>query len=155
MPGDTKIKRVPVGNDYKWIDVDVPSNFYDARWQARDARRGAVAHHARPRTYAVSTPPASPTGLTSLQQRLYDRLTATQGVSASDAHDVITSHGYNAAASYGYMRAAGATNEEALAIIDRGNPQVSLTYGRLREVGHNHAASLATALMHEALSGDD
>lgn len=157
MPGDTKIKRTAQG----WIDTDVPSTYHRCRRLARDARRasratvstavtGVVVPKVVVPTYTVTTPTGS--SLTGLQQRLYDRLTQQQGVSAADAFDVITSHGYNAAASYGHMREAGANHSEAKIVIDLGSPAVSLAYGQRRATGYNHAWALQRAL---AAAGQD
>lgn len=160
MPGDTKIKRVPVGNGYGWVDIDNPSNVYSARRLARDARRSGrlslTPVSAQPstviRAVASDNSHNDYTTYSTLQQRLYDRLTLRQGVTPADAHDIITSHGYNAAASYGHMRAAGANHSEAEAVIDLGSPDVSLAYGRARATGYNHTGALQKALRD---TGDD
>lgn len=149
MPGDTKISKTVNG----WIDNDNPGVFYPVRRLAREARRLArgvttTTTRARrprpigqPRPSTVAVGPGAtttPVTLTSLQQRLYDRLTGPQGVSAAEAQEVILANGYNKAASYGYMRAAGATHDEAKAVIAYESPTVSLAYGIARAQGKDH-----------------
>ncbi len=148
MPGDTKIQKTTLG----WIDVDIPTSYYRARRQARDARRLRVAGYIPTASIVASQ---RKTGLSSLQQRLYDRLTTQQGVTVSDAYDVVTSYGYNAAASYGHMREAGATHEDALTVIDLGLPSVSVEYGQHRAAGYDHADALGFALDSGVLDDDD
>lgn len=144
MPGDTKIKRTPQG----WIDIDNPTIFHRARRLARDARRLNKMSQRPVFTSKVAdrliTPDRAP--FSGLQQRLYDRLTQRQCVSQNDAYAVVVSHGYNAAASYGHMREAGANHSEALAVIDLGSPDVSLSYGQARAAGYNHTYALQRAL---------
>lgn len=135
MPGDTKITRTADG----WIDVDNPTAFHKVRRLARDARR-ASRGCVRP-TDQVTGPT-----LTSLQTRLLNRMTQLQGVDADDALDVITSNGYNKAASYGHMRAAGANHSEALYVIGLNAPDVSLAYGLARFAGEDHTEALKEAL---------
>lgn len=162
MPGDTKIRKTTTG----WIDVDVPTQPYAARWQARKARRDRLAGAptlptrvtslptVRDRLAGTVTVPTSTTPsvapststLSPLQQRLYDRLTQRQGVSAADAYDVVVNNGYNKAASYGHMRSAGATHEEALEVVDLDSPSISLSYGLARFAGLGHTAAFVEAL---------
>lgn len=150
MPGDTKIKQCPSG----WFDVDHPTVFHPTRWQARDARRGVIRPiiQTAPKTYVatvtqtVTRPTTVPSMLHGLQQRLYDRLTTQQGVTPADAYDVITSNGYNAAASYGHMREAGANHSEATFVISIGAPDLSVAYGLARASGYNHTGALQKAL---------
>lgn len=153
MPGDTKIKRAPNAQS-GWIDIDDPSVIFPTRRLARDSRRirlnpqswtTAVSHQT-----TVYDPP-----LTSLQARLYDRLTHRQGVDRSDALSVVTSFGYNAAASYGHMRAAGASHAEALTVISIGSPTLSLAYGTNRAMGDNHHVALRDALVEVRDDDDD
>lgn len=158
MPGDTKIKKTTNG----WIDVDRPTIYHSVRREARDARRKRVQYYAFrgvvPPIVAVPPAPTAPVfsgsvvppinvGLTSLQQRLYDRLTQRQGVTAADAYDVIKNNGYNKAASYGHMREAGANHSEAEIVIDIGVPAVSVAYGLARASGKDHTAALKEALL--------
>lgn len=153
MPGDTKIKQTPQG----WIDIDNPTTFHPSRRLARLARRGTTA--TAPTTTSAPTRSAkikpidtqslSSDGITllsSLQMRLVDRLVNQQGVDLSDAMDVVTSNGYNKAASYGHMRSAGATHHEAQIVIDLDSPDVSVAYGRARANGYNHTGALQKAL---------
>ena len=160
----TKITQTPQG----WIDDDDPTVFHPNRRAARVARyralvaKGKTAHlRSKPstsaNTYKIATPLAPNvtgiTNLSSLQNRLMDRLTQRQGVALADAMSVITGHGYNAAASYGHMREAGANHNEALIVIDLGSPDVSVAYGRARATGYNHTYALQKALRDG--SGDD
>lgn len=167
MPGDTKIKRVFHQGHNGWVDVDNPSTIHAYRWQARDARRGTgsvqrgksrianrstTAPQNKPTTpiVGVVTPP-----LTSLQVRLMDRLTTRQGVTYADAKSVIETHGYNATASYGHMREAGATHFEALTVINLDVPDYSFAYGMARAAGLDHAGALSEALKFGAPDADD
>jgi hypothetical protein len=156
MSGDTKLKRT---HDGLWMDLDT-GNTYAVRRLARDARR-----QARSTSAAASTPVQPPTNLattnvtlvgytspagnlTPLQAKLFDRLTNRQGVSADDALKVLLdpANGYNKAASYGHMRAAGANHAEACIVISLNDPDVSLEYGLNRARGMNHADALHEAL---------
>jgi len=158
MP-DTKIKKTIDG----WCDVDSP-NFYPLRRLARDARRASLLAQGKklPTKKQVNTmmttnvttlgytpglgqAPAT-IQLSALQQKLYDRLTAQQGVTPDDALQIITSNGYNKAASYGHMRAAGANHAEARIVIDLSDPDVSLVYGKQRGYGLDHTEALTEAL---------
>lgn len=164
MP-DTAILKSSAG----WYDRDNPNTTFRVRREARAARRaargGPVTTPSAPKasmpsqtiTYGTVTQlnnghtTTTMTGsLSSLQMRLYDRLTMNQGVSNADALEVITNNGYNKAASYGHMRAAGANHYEALAVIDLDSPSVSKAYGVNRADGMNHTDALA-----EALKDDD
>lgn len=156
MPGETKIKRCPQG----WFDVDHPTTFYRTRAEVRDVRRsGASSLPSRvaavPRTATVPnvtvinvnvSPGATTDDLTSLEYRLFDRLIYDQGVSETDALSIITNNGYNAAASYGHMRAAGANHFEAEFVIGLGSPDASLAYGQARANGLDHIDALKEAL---------
>lgn len=163
MP-DTKIKREPQG----WIDVDKPNTFYRVRREARAARRAdriAASHNMTARKWISTTTPLKVVGLTakktkavtiidsgdsdkltSLQERLLERLTKTQGVAEDDALEIIKNNGYNKAASYGHMRAAGATHSEAKIVIALSEPTVSLAYGKNRAQGYTHTDALREAL---------
>lgn len=155
MP-DTKIARTSDG----WVDLDDTSKAYDVRWKARLARRHAQQGVFIPGPTSSFSPPSLTTStftaagntngtvnvLTPLQQKLYDRLTLTQSVSITDAMDVVINNGYNKAASYGHMRAAGANHSEALTVISLDNPAISLSYGLSRAQGLNHTDALNKAL---------
>lgn len=149
MPGDTKIKKTYWG----WIDVDDPTPIYNTRRLARDARRLRLNPQSWTTTVSHQTTVYDPP-LSGLDARLYDRLTNKQGVSRDDALSVIRSNGYNAAASYGHMRAAGATHEEALSVIALANPAVSLGYGQARGRGDDHADALRWALFLDDITDD-
>jgi hypothetical protein len=160
----TQISRTPYG----WVDNDNPTQFYASRRAARAARQasliaqGKTAHLrsiSKPKSQTLTVPKTAPqplpnvtvinttvNNLSSLQDRLYDRLTNRQGVSAADAFDVITGNGYNKAASYGHIREAGATHEEALDVVNLELPDVSLAYGLARAAGTDHADALQEAL---------
>lgn len=157
MP-DTKISKTANG----WIDKDDPTTFYRVRRLARDARRAKRVNQT-PQPKVVQAPKVTkfsvfstknsvtgvPTGsaqLTGLQDKLYTRLTKSQGVDPADALSIITSNGYNKAASYGHMRAAGATHAEAEIVINLDNPDISLAYGKARGVGESHTNALSSAL---------
>lgn len=150
-----------------WIDNDDPSTTYPSRRAARDGRRqaliakGKTAHlrslKAKPTTAKpdpgtgvstsnVTTSPNDGSLLTSLQQRLLDRMTQRQGVNLNEALQVISVNPYNKAASYGHMRAAGANHAEAVIVINLGNPDVSVSYGKARAAGYNHTYALQRAL---------
>jgi hypothetical protein len=152
MP-DTAVLRTPAG----WIDRDQPGQAFKTRREARRARK-AKRFYTRPlpvqatsasgpavtsSAFQLTTPAHA--GLSRLQQRLYDRLTGGQGVTAADAFDVVTSMGYNKAASYGHMRAAGATHGEAVEVVDLEDPDYSLAYGRFRAAGNGHDRALRLA----------
>lgn len=153
MPGETKIFK----NSSGWYDVDNPTVFHPTRERCRDARKAARKVIPASGTFTTTLPkpvtpvvsvqarPATPS-LSSLQNRLMDRLTLNQGVGQFDALAVITTFGHNAAASYGHMRAAGATHNEALSVISLGDPDLSLAYGLAREDGLDHDLSLNAAL---------
>lgn len=181
MPGDTKIKHCPSG----WFDVDNPTVFHSTRWQARAARRNQNKTTTWKATVAISTPVtpqatanaivqslAAPTPsvpddavkvhdsailspLSSLQQRLVDRLTTQQGVSLAEALVVVSNNGYNKAASYGHMREAGATHAEAEIVIGLDSPVVSVAYGLKRAAGYSHTYALQRALMEGQVLTDD
>jgi hypothetical protein len=152
MPGETKIFKSTSG----WYDVDNPTVFHPTRDICRLARKAdrkvlptaigtiTMPVYASPPAVTVKTRPATPS-LTSLQNRLMDRLTLQQGVGEFDALAVITTFGHNAAASYGHMRAAGATHNEALDVISLGVPDLSLAYGLARFAGLDHADALKEA----------
>lgn len=152
MPGDTKIKPAP-GAQSGWVDVDSPTYVYASRRQARDARRARLAGTTAPQTVTAAVQPVSqPTqpdtsGYSGLTARLYDRLTTRQGVSDSEARAVLSQYGYNASASYGHMREAGATHFEALLVVALGSPAISVTYGRERAAGSDHTSALTDALL--------
>jgi hypothetical protein len=157
MPGETKIFK----NSSGWYDVDNPTVYYSTREQARDVRRGrgktltsrpsaldtvkADLDKTRQALTVTPQPDSADSALTSLQVRLLGRLTQRQGVDLLDALNVITSYGYNAAASYGHMRESGATHDEAIEVIDLDSPDVSLAYGLSRGAGYNHTYSLQRA----------
>lgn len=161
MP-DTKIAKTDNG----WIDKDRPNIFHTVRREARAARRAARSIHgffkkSAPKTSvinatvfgmkdAVTNQPVGQIILTGLQQRLYDRLTTKQGVSADDALEVVCANGYNKAASYGHMRVAGATHSEANIVIGLNSAAISLEYGLHRQDGMNHTDALAEALKCQA-----
>ena len=86
------------------------------------------------------TPP-----MTGLQRKLFSRLTTEQGVSSEDAKLVVTTLTYNKAASYGYMRAAGATHDEAYSVVERGVPALSINYSKLRAAGNSHDMAVKLA----------
>lgn len=151
MPGETKIFKSQSG----WYDVDNPNVYHPTREACRQARKGGAS--VAPAIAVVPVLPSQDTnvatvpdtyqaGLTGLQQRLFIRLTSSQGVSQSEALEVIRNNGYNKAASYGHMRAAGANHDEALQVIFVGSPAVSLSYGLSREDGFNHVDALRKAL---------
>lgn len=155
MP-DTAIVRVNGG----WVDRDNANVTWPTRWRARDARRARLTgkpvvtqQQSKPTqtiTFAQLATSASAnttaTTLTSLQFKLFNRLTQSQGVSDADAQHVIENYGYNQAASYGHMRAAGANHFEAVAVIQLQSPEISLEYGKCRAVGSDHTDALACAL---------
>lgn len=150
MPGETKIKQFPQG----WADLDNPNAYWATRELARQARkasRGTLVKRQDVTIVQVFTPDQDDndntfTTFSSLQQRLFDRLTQQQGVSADDALSVIEANGYNKAASYGHMREAGATHYEALVIIGLNDPATSLGYGQARAAGEDHVDALMGAL---------
>lgn len=167
MP-DTKVAKTANG----WIDKDDPNTYYRVRRLARDARRAKRINQGQPKGVTVKAQTAQQIGLvpkvtkfsvfgmknsvtgvpqgsqqlTSLQDKLYTRLTTSQGVDPTDALSIITSNGYNKAASYGHMRAAGATHAEAEIVINLDNPDISLAYGKAREAGESHTNALSSAL---------
>lgn len=134
------------------MDVDDPSKTYPVRRLARDARRSKVKIQTTSTTitYVGTQAPkqddSGPQQLTSLQQKLFDRMTNRQGVSDVDATDIILNNGYNKAASYGHMREAGANHAEAKIVIGLDSPPVSLAYGQNRAAGLSHAGALSKAL---------
>lgn len=160
MPGDTKVHQTNQG----WIDDDNPNTHYSARRLARDARRKArgdttttTKQTVKVKTHTVVGFKHSTTGipagnqtLTSLQEKLLKRMTDKQNVQEADAIDIITSNGYNKAASYGHMRAAGATHAEATIVIGLSSPDVSVAYGKARANGLNHILALSEALKCQA-----
>lgn len=168
MPGDTKIKQNSFG---QWFDVDNPSVTHKTRREARAARRGSLpsqiasvprqitstAASATNTTLTLTVPPKTPSlaypTLSSLQNRLIDRLTSRQGVSLAEALWVVVNNGYNKAASYGHMREAGATHTEAVSVIDRGDPDLSYAYGLARAGGFDHDEAIIIA--EEDVYGDD
>lgn len=160
MSGDTRLKQTPQG----WVDLDNPTTTYPSRRLARLGRRrnrSGSTPVATPTATATATtqalsqtsqaltiqpqPDSPDSALTSLQVRLLDRMTQWQGVDLVDALSVITSNGYNAAASYGHMREAGATHDEAVEVISKGSADISLAYGLARAAGYNHDYSLQRA----------
>jgi hypothetical protein len=165
MP-DTAVLKTPSG----WIDRDSPNQVFRVRREARDYRRGRVKFN-KPSMVASTPMKTSQTVTTAtmsvnaggsirttastlshLQRKLYDRLIYRQGVGHDDAIEILTTNGYNKAASYGHMRAAGARHAEAKIVIDLENPDVSVAYGRKRAAGLNHTDALAEALKDD---GDD
>lgn len=152
MPGETKIFKDSSG----WYDVDKPGVYYTTRAFCRDARRGGLPSRALsvPRSPSpisvtvqnITTSPVDGSPLTSLQQRLLDRLIQSQGVSINDALAVVSTNGYNKAASYGHMREAGANHAEALVVIGLDSPDISVAYGKARAVGEEHTDALMVAL---------
>lgn len=174
MPGDTKIVRAP-NRQGGWIDIDVPRTIYATRLQARNGRasRLLAAKNSRSLHPSGGIAPQRSTGaipvadadtdvktvttdnpgvfsLTSLQFRLFLRLTQEQGVSPDDALSVMRSFGYNASASYGHLRAAGATHDEALSVIHYGVPAVSRSYGEARVAGKGHFEAAQEAIISHA-----
>lgn len=153
MP-DTKILKTNDG----WIDVDEPSNHWRVRWEARQARRARLGPNTKSpasiptqTTVLFGVTPTSTDGttitpFTSLQNKLYVRLTSKQGVSDADAVSVVLNNTYNKAASYGHMRQAGATHAEAEIVIGLSNPDISLAYGINRAKKMSHTDALAEAL---------
>ncbi len=169
MP-DTKIRKTLQG----WIDVDNPATVYPVRRLARNARRTylvqaglykkpvrqtqpVTARAIKVNTVTTATVLGYQPGpgqqqatltLTGLHKKLYDRLTNDQGVSATDAMEVLTDphNGYNKCASYGHMREAGANHAEAKIVIALDNPTVSMSYGISRAQGMNHTDALNKAL---------
>ena len=173
MPGDTKIKRN--AHLKGWFDVDEPTVLHKTRWQARAARKAKkaglqVAYTKAPQpkvtsgyiqaAKGTSTTHATITvsgihdfiqsvtkpKLTSLQSKLLNRLHNSQNVNYNDAEFIVTHFGYNAAASYGHMRVAGATHDEAYLVVSLNNPHVSVTYGLLRAQGEDHISALREAI---------
>lgn len=154
MPGETKIFK----NTSGWYNVEKPGVYHATRDAARAARKATIVGTTATATAPTSTPtpikhPQTGMTMTGLQQRLFDRLTQRQGVDTLDALFVVTSNGYNAAASYGHMREAGATHAEALAVIWLDSPTVSVSYGRLRAAGNDHTSAYKEAL--RAAASDD
>jgi hypothetical protein len=163
MP-DTKIAKVIDNNKQYWIDVDQPTQFWTVRRLARDARRSNLVQQGKVKpvvkqNYTPKNPHVITTNLTAvgtitgnvhvlsqLQQKLFNRLTTQQNVSVDDAFRVITTYGYNKAASYGHMREAGATDPEADIVVNLNNPAISLCYGIGRASGLNHTLALGKAL---------
>ncbi len=121
-----------------WYDKDNPTVFYKTRKGARLARQAS-------RRKAFSTMPATPTPspFNSLQLKLLRRLTGKQGVPVAEAVEIVHDYGHNTAASYGHMRAAGATHDEAKAVIAHCDPDLSLRYGQRRAQGLSHTGALA------------
>jgi hypothetical protein len=158
-PGKTAIFKTVDG----WFDKDNPTVFHATRWQARVARStrkngngvspvtaltynsdGSVTRASAMRSTLRAVTPAQP-AITSLQERAAARL-RSMGVDDADINEVVPSFGYNAAVSYGHMRLAGATHDEALEVISLGFPDVSLSYGQKRHRGMNHTDALVIAL---------
>lgn len=145
-------------SDQGWFDRDEPNNFYPTRWQARVARATRKGgNSASPvtllnyssngsvqRTQAVRRTLRSVTPAT-LQDRAVARL-RSMGVAEVEIDSVVNSHGYNASVSYGHIRMAGATHDEALEVISLGFPDTSLSYGQKRFRGLNHTDALILAL---------
>lgn len=163
MPGETKIFK----NTNGWYDVDNPGVYHATRALCRDARKGNLPSKVTslPRTtsaiscgtFTTVQAPAGP-GLSAfqgLQHRLFVRLTAQQGVTTDEAKDVILNNGYNAAASYGHMREAGANHSEALFVIGIGAPDLSVAYGIARAAGYNHTGALEKAMREIQDAQDD
>lgn len=139
MP-DTTILKTANG----WIDRDEPNVFHPCRRLARDARRGrnprAVKMVAKPTTLLH----VNVANLSQLQRKLYNRFTSHQGIPADEAFEVVRKWTYNKAASYGHIRAAGATPKEAEFVVNQNDPTTSLMYGNDRAAGIDHLVSLAS-----------
>ena len=133
-------KTVIFKSDKGWFDRDEPNTFYSSRRAARAARRGRKGL-AVISQIPMSTPVRK---TTSLQDRAKARLQFL-GVADADIDQIVPYFGYNASVSYGHMRAAGATHDEALEVISYGFPDVSLEYGKVRGRGMNHADALSVA----------
>lgn len=151
MP-DTKIMRARTG---EWIDIDNPAKGYPSRRLARDARRQYLIstgwNPPKRKPVIKARAPLNPVvnldlGLTDLQSKLLRRMTLDQGVLRSDAVEILAEFGYNASASYGHMRHAGANHTEAKSVISMLNPDISVTYGKARAQGKNHTDALDIAL---------
>lgn len=152
----TKITQTPRG----WVDDDSPAIYYRTRREARAARRCALTGSSTPSVVPSRIPTAVTAvprqtnvvvqnflpPLTSLQDRLYDRMVNQQGVSHDDAVSVVKNNGHNKAASYGHMREAGATHHEALIVINFDDPVFSVAYGKARSSGSDHVAAIQEAL---------
>lgn len=142
--------------DEGWFDRDVPNVWHSTRSLARFMRRtrlntstsatllsynddGSVTKTQVVRRTLRSVTPAT------LQERAAARL-RSMGVDDVEIAEVVQSHGYNASVSYGHMRIAGATHDEALEVIALGFPDTSLSYGQKRFRGLNHTDALILAL---------
>ncbi len=159
----TQITRTSSG----WVDNDDPTVLHPNRRTAREARRKSLYYQGKTgHLRSLKSKPTSTTaptftvtqpltGLTGLQRRLYDRLIYQQGVTTTEAYFVVTKRGYNAAASYGHMREAGANHSEALSVIDLGSPNVSRAYGQHRAVGFTHTDALRDAIIIGGMEDDD
>lgn len=133
-------KTVIFKSDQGWFDRDHPNTFYSSRRAARAARRGRKGL-----TNISQIPMSTPVRkTTSLQDRARIRLRFL-GVDDTDIEKIVPFFGYNASVSYGHMRVAGATHDEALEVIGYGFPDVSLEYGKKRQSGMNHADALLVA----------
>lgn len=141
MP-DTKIEKWATG----WVDVDVPGEVHRTRAEARAARRarkqGRVTAKGQLLLLPVSRLTSLPRGL---ENKLRSQLTV-RGVADVQIDEMLASGlGYNAIASYGHMRQAGATHDEAKEVVERGEPHVSLNYGHARAAGLDHDAALSVS----------
>lgn len=136
-----------------WIDRDVPNVYWSTRREARLARRNRLGKTVPTTTYSTA-PKSHQTvpDLTSLQKRLVNRMTILQDVDLVDAVYAVRTWGYNKAASYGHIRAAGATHTEAVSVVERNDPAFSLAYGKERAAGVTHGASYARALIVSGMS---
>lgn len=163
----TRIERTANG----WVDLDYPNVTYTTRRVAREARAARLRREQTSPQYASTSDfkaahvlhreaadaqrqaetPEVEADLTRLQQRLFTRLTTEQGVTEKDALTVIQAVGYNAAASYGHMRAAGTTHYEAAAVIYLASPRISLSYGTARGTGASHFDALKEAFLNDFL----
>lgn len=145
MP-DTAIIKTNDG----WIDRDAPQVFYPVRRLAREARRSShprTIKNAKPFKSRFTSTPATTIAapVDGLKKKLHARF-ETYGIAKADADFVIDSFGYNKAASYGHMRAAGANHSEALNVVALDSPEISLAYGKARARGEGHTAAFAEAL---------
>jgi hypothetical protein len=83
--------------------------------------------------------------MTSLRRRAFHRLTRDFRIDTVAASIAVSAFGYNAAVSYGHLRQAGATHNEAMEVISKGDPKFSLRYGELRAAGEAHVNAKALA----------
>ena len=151
------MKTVILHDTNGWYDstVDAGSRQYFAsRRLARIDRRARLFPNGKPtknvkrRKFSYLSSPAQvdPHALTKLQERALKRLVLDLNIDSTEAEKVVRKYGYNAAVSYGHIRRFGATEAEAMTVIDLQNADISLTYSARRQYGYNHTDALHGAL---------